>query len=252
MSYSRNTPNAVWTHNDSGGTPVLYLISLENGSLLATIELDGTINRDWEDITSFEIDGIAYLAVGDIGDNSRKREKYQICILKEPILEDPGGKSIQLKFSEEDWVDLRFRYSDGSHNCEALAWDPLEKQFLLVTKAGSQKAGLYTLGLPATDLETPAVAAKQGEIDIQNVSAMDISRDGTALMIRAYDAGYFFSLGAADDWKEVLRQPLPDYVELPVQIQGESACFLPDGKSVLIATEKKKQPIFRIWMDGSQ
>ncbi|MEM1442999.1 MAG: hypothetical protein AAGF67_11700 [Verrucomicrobiota bacterium] len=243
------TENAVWTHHDSGGTPVIYLISLEDGSLLATIALEGSINQDWEDITSFKKNGISYLAIGDVGDNFEKRREYQICILREPSL-SPGLPAPQgFVVTRDNWVDLRFRYEDSAHNCEALAYDPKLDRFLLLTKKVRGNAGLYELAIPETDVEGPSVAEKIAEVNIQNVSAMDLSRSGESLFVRAYGIGHFFSIPVDTDWKSIFADPLPKSHLLPKQLQGEGACFLPGTDSVLLSTEKRNQPIFRVWIE---
>jgi hypothetical protein len=46
---SRAHASALWTHNDSGGEPKIYLIST-TGEGMGTYYLEGAQNRDWEDI----------------------------------------------------------------------------------------------------------------------------------------------------------------------------------------------------------
>ena len=135
---SFHTLSAVLSHYDSGCDPVLYLFSLETGESLATIKLSETLNLDWEDITSFVWNGVPYLAIADFGDNLRKRREYQICLLKEPELPPNPESPTHFLVGPEDGLDLRFRYEDRAHNCEALAYDPLQERFLLLTKDLSQ------------------------------------------------------------------------------------------------------------------
>ena len=69
LARSHRRPDLLWTHNDSGGETAVYAMTTA-GSLVASVRLNGLaiINLDWEDMTSFTLDGKPYLLVGDIGD----------------------------------------------------------------------------------------------------------------------------------------------------------------------------------------
>jgi hypothetical protein len=68
--------NSLWTHNDSGGLPIIYRIDTLTGKVLQRITLKNTKNHDWEDITQDE----QYIYVGDMGNNSGNR--HDLCIYK--------------------------------------------------------------------------------------------------------------------------------------------------------------------------
>src|SRR5215211_5767835 len=46
---SRQTPDAYWTHNDSGDGPFIYSFD-SSGNTLGIFSVNGAQNRDWEDI----------------------------------------------------------------------------------------------------------------------------------------------------------------------------------------------------------
>ncbi len=72
LAMSLQHKDAVWIHNDSGDTARLFLVGLD-GKTRAVVHLNQHKPLDWEDMCSLEIDGQAWLLIGDIGDNSRTR-----------------------------------------------------------------------------------------------------------------------------------------------------------------------------------
>lgn len=246
IASSYHTPNAIWTHNDSGGSPTLYLVSTESGAVLNSLEIQQSLNRDWEDITTFQMGGVPCIAVGDFGDNARKRGECQICIIREP---QPSSQNT--KYAPEYWTDIRFQYEDGRpRDAESLAYDPSGNRFLLIEKDTDGATEIFELPIPSGDT-SGAIARKIGSINVGNFSAMDISRDGTRLLARAYNTGYLFTREAGETWEEVFAKPLPQPLQLPKQHKGEGVCFESDGTSVLLSTEGKNQPLYRTRLDAA-
>lgn len=250
IAFSYRYPNAVWTHNDSGGKPYLFLVSTLDGQTMARVELCDAINRDWEDMASFALDGKYYLVVADVGDNSKRRDDYQLCILEEPALDlgDSTEKIIEIDQSKHQWIDLRFRYPNRSRNCEAIGVDPANRRFVLTEKVyrtRSGPTGVFELPI-LLENRTNLVAKPMAEVAIKNVSAMDISRDGRRMVIRAYHRGYFLFREPDESWETILQRPLPDWVELPMHPQGEGVCYYVNGQSVLLSSEKKRQPLYKV------
>jgi len=64
------TNSTIWTHNDSGGKPILYKIDT-NGVILRTLFIKDVKNRDWEDLAN-DYQGNIYIA--DIGNNRNQRK----------------------------------------------------------------------------------------------------------------------------------------------------------------------------------
>ena len=85
LAVSTFAKNSIWTHNDSGHTSDLFLMKM-SGQALAKVKLFPAKNVDWESMCGFKIDGKPYLMVGDVGDNTRRREKYQFYVFPEPDL----------------------------------------------------------------------------------------------------------------------------------------------------------------------
>lgn len=72
--------NSFWTHNDSGGSPVLYNLD-STGKILQIKRITNATNLDWEDLTS---DDEGNLYIGDFGNNKQNRKMFQIYKIPNP------------------------------------------------------------------------------------------------------------------------------------------------------------------------
>ncbi len=86
---------------------------------------------------SFERNGDHFLAVGDIGDNEFARKHVSIYVLKEP-----KEKADDRKRKSDVEYELKVTYPNRAINSEALAYDPIRKQF---PRALQRKHQLRTL-----------------------------------------------------------------------------------------------------------
>lgn len=66
--------NLIWILEDSGNKPKVYAINTE-GSVVKTLKIKDSKNKDWEDLTS---DTIGNIYIGDFGNNSKNRKKFTI------------------------------------------------------------------------------------------------------------------------------------------------------------------------------
>ena len=64
----------LWTHNDSGGKPVLYALDTTTFEVVQRLTLMNVKNKDWEDVCT---DGETVF-VGKIGNNHGKRKGLKI------------------------------------------------------------------------------------------------------------------------------------------------------------------------------
>jgi hypothetical protein len=128
LANSRANPDYLWSHNDSGGAPALYLLSFE-GEQIARYFLTGVSNYDWEDLAvgPGPLDDRTYLYVGDIGDNWSARDQYVIYRFLEPAIDSQTTSSDQ---QISDFENIRYVYEDGSRDAEALMVDPVSKAYL--------------------------------------------------------------------------------------------------------------------------
>ena len=87
LALSRRIPGVIWTHNDSGNEPVLYALD-SAGAIIARVRVTGAELIDWEDIAAGPCDTGTCLYIGDIGDNSARRDSISIYVVPEPSLSD--------------------------------------------------------------------------------------------------------------------------------------------------------------------
>ncbi|MFD2083575.1 hypothetical protein [Actinopolymorpha cephalotaxi] len=90
--------------------------------MAGTISLRTAENVDWEAIAPGPDQRVW---VGDIGDNTRVRDRITIYRFREPS--STGDQPVE-------WSRFRFRYPDGAHDAEALLVDPRTARVYVVTK----------------------------------------------------------------------------------------------------------------------
>jgi len=253
-SYSR--PGDFFIHNDEG-EPVLYAID-ESGADLGSILIVPAKNVDWEDITSVPVAGGRWIVAGDIGDNQARRKSIKLYFTEEP----KPGKHDRYAGQQDLKHALTLTYPDGPRDCESMAYDPVGKQILLLSKR-DKPARLY-----AVDLET---ALTQGDTElkflgtiamlrppsssdrvhwggrtdfISQPTGFDISPDGTEAVIITYRSLYRFKREPGEDWLSVLQNK-PAEIVGPPAVQNEAICYSVDGKAIYVTTEKQPAPVFR-------
>jgi hypothetical protein len=254
LAASRRTPNLLWTHNDSGGVPMLFGLNTD-GSLRGAIRLTGVANRDWEEIAAFELDGQAWLMAGEIGDNFARHAQSMLYVVAEPDAArlDPA-RPLELA---PDYT-IHFVYEDGPRDCEAFAVDPEVRVVYLLSKRDVPNR-LYRLPLAAASAENPATARFVENIwnfpqpdAIQRLSplpavglsgwptAMNFLPDGSGALVLTYGRLYLFPRQPGESWAVVLaHEPrvLPGF-QLP---QAESIAATPDSSAIYLCSERTPQ-----------
>lgn len=134
--------------NDSGGDAELYVLS-GSGEDLGTWAINLPLPEDWEDMASYQLDGVSYLIIGDTGDNLRWRDERLLHIVREPDpdiyfegadIQNTGIKSSYIRGRGQEKRQLsvertiRFRFPDGPKDCEGLAVDVASDSIYLVSK----------------------------------------------------------------------------------------------------------------------
>jgi hypothetical protein len=242
---SRRTPGALWSHNDAGSAPVLYCLDFQ-GRSCGTWEVTGAEAEDWEDIAigPGPEPGTAYLYVGDIGDDGRRRPEIVVYRLPEPAVDlaarpaDPPAPG-----ATEAAVAIRLRYPDRPSDAEALLVHPASGDLYIVTKdaaatrvftapAPHDPSAVTTLRLVAT-LEIGFVNARS-----RMVTAGDISPDGRHVALMTYAEAYEYALptdgaGFDDVWRAA-----PLAIHVPDQVQGEALAYRPDSAALLVTGER--------------
>lgn len=127
LALSRRQPGVLWTHNDSGGDPVVYGLRPGQG-VVAELRLRGAPATDWEDLAAGPCpwdDAEPCIYVADIGDNLHVRSSVVVLVFEEPSareleLPDPARKGDRVRRLDVAWSAARMRYPGGARNAEAL------------------------------------------------------------------------------------------------------------------------------------
>lgn len=218
-------PGYLWAHEDSSNPNDVYLIDKSTGETIASYELSGIFNRDWEDI---EIGpgpelGTNYIYIGEVGDNNRVFRNYRIYRFKEPVFEeDHLGKRITIP--NEEIETITFTYPDQlRHDVETLLLDPWTKDLFLVTKRDFFSI-IYVLPFPQ-DVEEPMKAIKVGEFSFTRATGGNISLDGKEMLIKTYDFILHWERNESENMVDMFKK-IPKLAPYnPTEPQGEAICF---------------------------
>ena len=253
LAAGRRNPGVLWTHNDSGGKARLYACNAA-GEDLATLDVAGATNYDWEDLCSVQIGNKYLLLVADTGNNLNLPRPFRIYVLGEPKL-DPNRRGVKLKANLLQVIHCRF--ADGWFDCESLAADPIARRIYLVSKPRKegQVNRVYELAWPAKPGQTVWVAKPLAALmrsktrPMPNTTAMDLSPDGLRAVVLTYGHVYEYARGPGENWAQAFARPGREIL-LPARRQGEAVCYGPDGKTLYLTSEGKPCPLWRVSPGG--
>ncbi len=260
LAISRRDPRMLWTHNDSGGQPVLYALE-PNGARRGDLRISGVVNHDWEDIASFELDGHAWLLVADTGDNSSNRTDCALYVVAEP---DPSDLSPLHETTATVAWKIPVRYGNGPRDCEAVAVDAKAGFVYLLAKRTSSH-GLYMLPLrppadgvdpaamvlaqiPSALIPQPSVTQRLLPIPSGRYRAqptgMDFAADGSAAVIVTYGDVLVFHREKDEPWMTALTRP-PVVLAPHGLVQAEGVAFGADNHTIYVSSEGTGSAIMR-------
>lgn len=261
LAASRRDPRILWTHNDSKAKPVLFACTIQ-GKHLAVVVIQGARARDWEDIAAFSFQGKAWLLIADVGDNRARRQGCVLYVVEEPAVDfERTDQELEVPVA---WK-LVFTYEDGPRDCEAVGVDAASGQVFLVSKR-TVPAVLYSLPLrPEGDGHLVArrhvALALIPQLSAQDLAehlrfglwplqptAMDVAPDGSIALVLTYRHTYLFPRRKGEPWEKAFAR-LPQLVSLPKRRQGESGCFSADGRAIIVGSEGRPAPLWRLSID---
>ncbi len=250
IAASRLTDGVLWTHNDSGDRPRVFAVDLR-GEHLATLYVGDAANRDWEDMASFELAGVSYLLLADIGDNAARRPHCTLYFVAEPAV-DPTRRGVDLHRPAATTVT--FTYPDGPQNCESAAvvvgedGDALDITVYLISKRGFFSHTVYALpitGLGHARRVGPLTAEPIATVAMLQPTAMDISPDGRRAVVATYLNALEFVRREDETWADAFGRPGRSIL-LPPRRQGEAVCFGRDGQTLYLTSETAPTPLLEM------
>jgi hypothetical protein len=251
LAASRHHPDLLWVAEDGGNPPRLHALS-RRGRHRATFVLAGLANTDWEDLAAFELDGKPYLLIADTGDNGGLRRTLLLHVVPEP-------PTLQDGVLKPAW-SIAFRWPDGARDCEAVAVDARARLILLVSKRREppelfglplqpRTAGLQTArrigdfaGVPQASAEERRSNRDRARTRNQ-VTAADLSPDGTRLALMTYRDVLVYDRAAGDNWARAIRRQ-PQRLPLPFWLhQAEALASAGDGRGLYASGEFSPAPL---------
>jgi hypothetical protein len=236
---SRRHPGILWVHNDSGDTPRVFAIT-GNGAARGVYPFVGATAFDWEAIAigPGPVTGVDYLYVGDIG-GSALRTGLQVYRAAEPT---PSGAGFAVAGVER----LELLYPDGPRDAEAMMVDPQTGDLYIVSKVANGASRVYRaagiLGPGPTTLTFVRQLALGNGVQ---VTAGDISPDGTAVVLRSYTRVQVFARPPGEALAAAFAQA-PCDAPSPVEIQGEAMAVDVDNGGFITLSEGWREPIWHV------
>lgn len=230
----------VWSHNDSGDEPRFFAFG-RDGRFQAEIHLRRARAIDWEDMCSFSRDDRHYLAIGDVGDNQRRRTSVDIYVVRQPRADELGVATI---LNWDLTCRLTVNYPEGPINCEALAFDPLKNVFVLASKENFC-CRLFEVDASRLDEDRKIEAVYLQTLLVPLVTGADISTDGKRMVFSTYGAGAMLYRDSEQRWA-LGNDPQQGIFELPIRRQGESICFADQNRHLLLTSEFAPTPLFTV------
>lgn len=247
LAVSRQQADILWTHNDSGHSPVAFAFQ-SDGTLRAAYTLLGISNRDWEDMSigPGPVPGQDYLYLADIGDNAETRSSITVYRIAEPsIPATPASNPIQIGGA----TALEFEYPDGAHDAETLMVDPANGDLYILTKDRSGGVSrLYRAAYPQNASTTSTLdhlgdIVFSGNILERPATGGDISPSGDAIVVRTYARAHLWPRNPGESIATTMQSP-PCNLTLTPEPQGEAIAFTADGKNFITLSEGTNQPIY--------
>ncbi len=208
-------PGYFWTHNDSGADPILYLIS-DRAEIVMEVELKGVNNRDWEEVVTINHGDESYIYVAEIGDNKAVHKDVKLLKIPEPKFD--GKRAIAV--DKSNITTMSFKYAEGARDAEALLFDRIQNEFVLVTKR-EENALVYSFPFEAND--KPVTITAKGTVPAKLFTAADMNDKGE-ILLKHYGAIYYWGPSKESAVDRILAWDaiMVDYIPEP---QGEAICW---------------------------
>ncbi len=228
--------NKIYTLNDSGGDPLIYVLN-KKGKLIDTIVIKDAVNRDWE---SLDIDN-GLLAIGDIGNNMGNRQDLSIYTVDLNHL-DKKPEKYRFVYSSQD----HFNYDNHTtpYDCEAL-FSADDKHYLISKNWTNRKSSLYQLEeIYETEKVTELESFNFGML----VTGADYNEELKILACSGYEnyEMYVFLFMDAVPGNFFGGRVIKVHIDNLYGAQVEGICFENNNK-LLLSTEETKTFNEQVW-----
>jgi hypothetical protein len=233
IAASRQNPDVLWTHNDSGDKNRLFALNT-HGKHLGTYIIDGVKARDWEDIAigPGPVEGRHYLYIGDIGDNGREYEYKYIYRIPEPKVDSSQASVDTTLFGAET---IAVFYPRINYDAEALMVDPLTKDIYILTK-GDTSSHVFRAAYPQS-LKRGTRLEQVTTLRLGWVVGGDSSPSGDEILVKTYPAIYYWHREPEQNFGEVFKMA-PATLPYVWEPQGEAVGWKADGKGYFTISEE--------------
>lgn len=235
----------LYIHEDNGHCNRLYLTN-EKGEHLGRLTINGTFNRDWEDIAigPGPLPDHHYIYIADIGDNNAWHCTLQIYRFAEPAL-NMQALPVRKTINKADVISLR--YPDRAHNAEAILLDPLTRDLYIATKE-DDSCRVYVARYPqSTSHKTilePVIT-----LPFSLVTSGNISSNGKEILLRNEHYYWYWKRGQNETIAAALQKAPQEIVPVIKEPQGEAICFAPDQHGYFTCSEvsRKQAPVIYVY-----
>ena len=124
----------LWTHNDSGGKPILYGLDTVSFKTVQKITFANVKNKDWEDVCT---DGETVF-VGDCGNNKGNRKNLKIYTFPLSAIPDVGDVTIKVDSICFTFGDQQISRSARYTILIAKPFSPPKIIFICLVRAGKR------------------------------------------------------------------------------------------------------------------
>ena len=243
----------LWTHNDSGGKPILYALDTTTFQVVQKLTLKNVKNKDWEDVCT---DGESVF-VGDFGNNKGSRKNLRIFTFPLSAIPEEGDATIEVDsilFRFADQTNFEKRKHAHDFDCEAVF---ATEAYLYLFSKGWETGTTRMYRLP----KTPGnhVAEVVNGFDSQGlITGADYDRENHVLVIVGYVKNIWKPfMYIIFDFDESGVKLSNRRIEMPqlTGAQTEGICFFDYGRCYVTAetspslTSRVFVADFRKWID---
>ncbi len=178
-----NVNGKIYTHNDSGGSNLLYEINAATGDVIRSITINGATNVDWEDLACDD----THLYIADIGNNLGSRTDLKIYkILKSDLDTNNMVNAETIAFSYAD--QTKFIYDNFTTPYDAEALIAYNGQLYIFTKNWADYTSkVYSIPTVPGNYEVTSVGEKV--LDVM-VTGADSDEEGSSVALVGYTNPY--------------------------------------------------------------